>query len=60
MKMWIARDEDGTLFIHANKPQLSKEYGFWDSDYWFVPDEDHPEVTFENSPMEVEIKLIEK
>ena len=60
MKAWIARDKDGPLFIHVNKPQLSKEYGFWDSDYWFVPDEDHPEVTFENSPMEVELKLIEK
>lgn len=57
MKMWIARDKDGTLFIHANKPQLSKEYDFWDSDYWFVPDEDHPEVTFENSPVEVEFVI---
>lgn len=57
MKMWLARDKDGPLFIHVNKPQLSKEYCFWDSDYWFVPDEDHPEVTFENSPQEVELVI---
>lgn len=56
--MWIARDKDGFLFIYANKPSLSKEYGFWDSDAWFKPDEDHPEVTFENSPQQVELKLI--
>ena len=55
--MWIARDKDGFLFIHANKPSLSNEYGFWDSDAWFKPDEDHPEVTFENSPVEVEFVI---
>lgn len=28
--------------------------------YYVLPEERFPEVTFENSPMEVELKLIEK
>lgn len=66
MKMWIARDLDGSLWGYTAKPfkntirfdraildngEISEVYAF-DED-WF------PSVTFENSPQQVEIKLIE-
>lgn len=66
MKMWIARDYDGALWLYDRKPIID------DLGCMFVNDgadickasELHgdlfPEVTFENSPMEVELKLIEK
>ena len=67
--MWICRDNEGlAAFIAEPKkyyPNLNDE-----NDYWWVTsgwDEPimlnyslFPEVTFENSPMEVELKLIEK
>jgi hypothetical protein len=67
--MWIARNEDGRLNLFDVKPQ--KEACFQGKDYiWIVPrgymnqimlnEKLYPEVTFENSPREVELKLIEK
>lgn len=62
MKLWIARDKDGTLCLFREKPTL-------DVYYWFdnslgmagciteLLKTDFPEVTFENSPREVELKL---
>ena len=61
MKMYIARDKNGNLFLHRDRPHLFRLCGVWDSDDYFRLDKvDFPEVTFENSPMEVELKLIEK
>ena len=65
MKMWIARDSDNSLWLHEEKPKQSesKRGGFfWYSTegFWEVDEDFLPEVTFENSPMEVELKLIEK
>ena len=67
MKMYIARDWDGalTLFFEA-PPYKGVHWGevVWieDSNWFPVPlsDDCFPEVTFENSPQEVELKLIEK
>lgn len=63
MKMWIARNVDNTLVLFQSKPILKDEL-IWDEilneDYMFIPEYLYPEVTFENSPMEVELKLIEK
>ena len=63
MKMWIARDSDNTLWLHEEKPKKctnakNKSY-FWVSteDWWEVDESFLPEVTFENSPMEVELVL---
>ena len=60
MALWIARDLDGELKLYDNQPMIINE--------WFVPqrgfdslelDEQlFPEVTFENSPQEIEIKLM--
>ena len=69
MKMWIARTPNNGLYLFVNKPFWREDLGLWcewvkwttESDrlcagYYFNPDS-FPEVTFENSPMEVEIEL---
>ena len=63
MKMWIARDQNGDLFLYPIKPDryVTEYYVFFNGDDWWNIDSDlFPEVTFENSPQEVELKLIEK
>lgn len=70
MKMWIARDEVGIvkgwtpqLALYENKPffnEVKKGMFFTDGNYYVLPEHYFPEVTFENSPMEVELKLIEQ
>lgn len=66
MKMWIARDKNGELYLHTITPFKMKDW--LGMDYWCnkkacclrLSDKNFPEVTFENSPQEVELKLIEK
>ena len=59
MKLWIARDRRGTrLTLHGEKPTWNEEYRVWS--WWYITDlddNDFPEVTFENSPMEVELVI---
>ena len=60
MKMWIARDKQGMLAIFEDKPTYSHKTGdIWlTADFPFYIDKNNfPEVTFENSPMEVELVL---
>ena len=59
MKLWIARDEGGILCLFETKPFLNIKSD-WDSDdnYFVIDENQFPEVTFENSPQEVELKLI--
>ena len=61
MKFWITRDKDGCLTLHDTKPVCS-ESGVWYSEKqtMFIPKHEYPEITFENSPKEVEFKLTEK
>ena len=58
MKLWIARDKDGTLILWFNKPvKLGEEW--YNNDGCFILDSvQFSEVTFENSPRQVELKLI--
>lgn len=60
MKLWISRDKDGTLCVSEEKPQLYVDY--FDTElgtfYCELPSGLFPEVTFENSPQEVELNLI--
>lgn len=54
---------DGELYLYPNKP-IKKNYRFtcgtvYD-DYIILNSDDFPEITFENSPKEVELKLVEK
>ena len=66
MKLWISRDKDGNLCLYSKKPKLSEEIeGIWVCSQYdeivkvtVLPSEYFPEVTFENSPQEVELKLI--
>lgn len=65
--MWICRDENGHLHLFAKKPQMRYSYYYecmvWHDDalqHVMLLEMAFPEVTFENSPMEVELKLIEK
>lgn len=69
MKMWIARtkprsEKGGTfLGLYECKPNYSEEYNLWQSPMGlpiYIDYKEFPSVTFENSPQQVEIKLIEK
>lgn len=62
MKLWIARDKDGTLVLSNRLPYLVNEcydYFFFgdDASIYYLDRNTFPEVTFENSPQQVEIKL---
>ena len=65
MKLWIARDYDNTLQIFEKYP-IKKENLFYPTSditgkftfYRSIPLDIFPEITFENSPQEVELKLI--
>lgn len=70
MKLWIARDQyndaygRGCLTLHLYKPSLNR-CGRWvdNTTYGFecvLSKEEFPEVTFENSPQQVEIILVKK
>jgi hypothetical protein len=57
MKFWIARSEGGELSLHFKKPTYHKGYG-WTSICSVLNSKEFPEIIFENSPQEVEFKLI--
>lgn len=63
MELWIARDKDGTLVLYENRP-VKYDESFVDENtkqgmLSELPRYYYPQVTFENSPMEVELKLKE-
>ena len=64
MKLWITRDRRGEVLLHSVEPlyvhDIMSSHWFGDYDSMVLDEEDFPEVTFEKSPMEVELKLIEK
>ena len=59
MKLWIARDKDGKLFLYSREPILYGDY--YDSNigilFGELDNRIFPEVIFENSPQKVELKL---
>lgn len=61
MRLWIARDKDDSLYLYKQKPQLTYG-GLWvnknNTCFVKLPMTEFKEVTFENSPQEIEIKLI--
>jgi hypothetical protein len=67
MKFWIARDLDETLWLFKECP-IKKENLFYPTAditgkftfYRSIPMDMFPEITFENSPQEVELNLIKK
>ena len=67
MKLWIAKDEDGELYMHFDKPIRDNDNGVFkttnvgycsvhlsEDAFWFL----NKEVTWENSPREIEIKFV--
>lgn len=62
MKLWIARDLDGDLWLYNRKPEKKVWGGFIPTDdncdIMAIDNNLFSEVTFENSPQQVEIKLI--
>ena len=59
MKIWIARDKDNRLYLYQYKPK-KEVYVFKAESYlscWQIPFTEFPEVTFENSPREVELVI---
>ena len=63
MKFWIARNKSGTLVLWFNKP-VKQGDGWYNNDGFFILDSVQSptfgEVTFENSPQEVELKLVKE
>lgn len=66
MKLWIARDKQDYLGLYYEKPtwkksSLSQIEDWYDGGFLGYLDKNQfPEVTFENSPQEVELKLIKE
>lgn len=65
LSVWIARDKNGELYLYKSEPWRCKEdkNGHFDcGDEILLPmDEDmFPEITWENSPKEFELKAVEK
>ena len=57
--MWLARNKKGYLNIHSKKPVykegswLNPNCNFWDDESIYIDRNEFPEITFENSPMEI-------
>lgn len=66
-KLWLSRNKSGTLVLWFNKP-VKQGDEWYNNDGFFISDSvqdptfgeviPFPEVTFENSPQQVEIKLL--
>ena len=55
MRAYIARDKNGEVYLHREKPTRLINGVFASDDWWILERCDFPIVTFENSPVEVEI-----
>lgn len=63
MKVWIARDADGGLFMYDSKPNRKDTFFMTDiaeatiRGQWPLPEKSLPDVTWENSPQEFYIEI---
>lgn len=62
MKLWIARDRSGILRLYYNQPKVNRKTQEITSngEYYEISINSFPEVTFENSPQQVELSLLGK
>lgn len=63
MILWITRDKNNAeLVLHKKKPFYCKEYECWigGEPIGVLSNYNFPEVTFENSPQQVELSLLGK
>lgn len=58
MKLFIARDKIGSLNLYDEEPIKGREYFYSYGDAIALDNHLFPEITFEISPQEVEIKLV--
>lgn len=66
-KLYMSRNKSGTLVLWFNKP-VKQGDSYYSNDGYFILDSvqdpdfgeeiPFPEVTFENSPVEVELKIV--
>ena len=61
VKVWLARDKDGSIFMHNNKPKKYSIDSIWMSDYFVkLNKEEFPSVKWEDDePTEAYITLAE-
>ena len=60
MELWAARSLDNSVLLCTEKMSFDKQFKEWGSYYGSflrLPEECFPELTFENSPQEVELSL---
>lgn len=63
MKVWIARDADGGLFMFSQKPKREDRWFVACKSkpeplsWWELPEKLLPEVTWENSPKEYMVTM---
>ena len=59
MKIWMCRGKKGgRLTLHSEYPIWVEDVRAWCKGYIYdLPVEEYPEVTFENSPQEVELVI---
>ena len=61
--MWIARDKSGEVYLYGSKPIKDTMYFCLPSGHcsiMYIGKEVYPELTWENSPKQVELKIIEE
>lgn len=62
MKIWIVRNKTGELIINRKCPYYHKHLEVWcgGEPIGYFDNYMFPEIIFENSPQQVELKLVEK
>lgn len=59
--MWVARDKDGELYLYSLKPIKGDKHfvcNTFNSEYMQLDSDILSEVTWENSPVEIEIRPV--
>ena len=57
-KYWITRNKDGKLLFHSDKPiKYDNEFRNLLGQFSKLNRDEFPEVTWENSPVEVELRI---
>ena len=57
--LWIARDGNKDLYLFPDKPELDEHDTIYcgQSEWIKIPSTMFPEITFDNSPVEVELTI---
>jgi len=56
-KVWIARDRDGELYLYNEEPERKELSGEFlpPKGVMLIDKNSHPEITWENSPQQIEV-----